>query len=100
MRLQANSPIRTTFKFAASISRRSSSQRDSGHCSGYQATPMRIAFCPGICVGMALLDCAAGVVADASRKRANTKQDRARERAEVDTDASLSYGVTMICFPE
>ena len=90
MRLQANSAMRTTFRSAASIRRKSSSQRDSGHCSGYQATPMRIAFCPGICVGMALVVCATGVLPDACRDRASTKQDRAREREEVDTDTSLN----------
>jgi hypothetical protein len=51
---------------------------------------MRIAFCPGICVGMALLDWATGVFADACRDIASTKQERAREREEVDTDTSLN----------
>src|ERR1035437_7632297 len=39
MRLHANSPTRTKWICAASISDRSASQRDSGHCSGYHAAP-------------------------------------------------------------
>jgi hypothetical protein len=51
---------------------------------------MRIAFCPEICVGMAALDGAGGVLAGDCRERASTKQDRTREKEEVDTDASLN----------
>ncbi len=39
MRLQANSPTRTMWMPAFCIRSRSASQRDSGHCSGYQAVP-------------------------------------------------------------
>jgi hypothetical protein len=39
---QANSPTRTTWRWASSMRVRSASQRDSGHCSGYQAVPRRI----------------------------------------------------------
>jgi len=38
-RLHANSPTRTTFMPASRIRRRSSDQRASGQCSGYQALP-------------------------------------------------------------
>src|SRR6266568_2409273 len=41
MRLHANSPTRTIRTPACSISVKSTSQRDSGHCSGYQAVPSR-----------------------------------------------------------
>src|SRR2546425_4945581 len=41
MRLHANSPTRTIRTPACSISVKSASQRDSGHCSGYQAVPSR-----------------------------------------------------------
>src|SRR5215469_7287585 len=43
IRLQANSPTRTTWIPACCIRARSLSQRASGHCSGYQAVPRRSA---------------------------------------------------------
>ena len=77
MRLQANSAMRTTFTSADSIIRKSSSQRDSGHCSGYHAVPIRIAFCPGIWVGMEAGNGAA-VWADAEVTRSTHQTARQR----------------------
>src|SRR5665213_949702 len=37
--VQANSPTRTIWRWAFSMSSTSAAQRDSGHCSGYQAAP-------------------------------------------------------------
>jgi len=47
MRLHANSAMRTTFKSAVSIWRRSSSQRASGHCSGYPGNAHQDCILPG-----------------------------------------------------
>src|SRR5450631_1406445 len=75
--------MRTTFKSAASIRRRSSSHRDSGHCSGYHASPTIIAFCPGICVGMGL---PAGVWAKAAAEQMTAAIEIARTKEKEDVD--------------
>src|SRR5580658_5849749 len=60
MVLQANSPMRTKWMPAFSISSRSAFQRASGHCSGYHAVPSQRGVCnAGEMAGVATWDIAA-----------------------------------------